>query len=147
MQLTATIMLVYDGSDLRNFGYSLTLGHGCESTNPNYCFGYLTGYDKTFPHHTNSSEIWLQANSSGAMNGSGQSTAAPSKIVCTVSPYFCKAFMHGYILAYTRELPYNQGRDAGQKYVDMLISRCYVFNNPHIPSHQPLGEEGGLTLF
>lgn len=69
------------------------------------------------------------------MNGSGQSAPAPSKIVCTVSPFFCKAFMHGYILAYTQELPYNQGRDAGQKYVDMLISRCHVFNNPHIPSH------------
>jgi hypothetical protein len=46
-----------------------------------------------------------------------------------------KAFRHGYILAYTQELPYNQGRDAGQKNVDMLISRCHVFNNPHIPSH------------
>ena len=110
---------LYDGSDLRNFGYSHTLGHGCDSTNPNYCFGYLTGYDRAFPHHTNSSEIWLEANSSGAMNGSGQSAPVPSKIVCTVSAFFCKAFMHGYILAYTQEIPYNQGRDAGQKYVDM----------------------------
>ena len=28
-----------------------------------------------------------------------------------------------------------QGRDAGQKFVDMLIGKCHVFNNPHIPSH------------
>lgn len=58
-------------------------GHGCDSTNPNYCFGYLTGYDRTFPHHTNESEIWLQANSSGAMNGGGQS--APAPICCSYS--------------------------------------------------------------
>ena len=37
---------------------------------------------------------------------------------------------------YTHELPYNQGRDAGQKYVDMLIGRCHVFNNPHICDRQ-----------
>jgi hypothetical protein len=36
------------------------------------------------------------------------------------------------MLAY-QQLPYNQGRDAGQKYIDMLISRCHIFNNPHIP--------------
>jgi hypothetical protein len=66
--------------------------------------GYLTGYDGTFSHHTNESEIWLQANSGGAMNGNGQDSPAPAKIVCTVSPFFCKAFMHGYILAYTQEL-------------------------------------------
>jgi hypothetical protein len=42
--------------------------------------------------------------------------------------------MHEYILAYIQELLYNQGRDAGQKYLDMLISGCHVFNNPHIPS-------------
>jgi hypothetical protein len=46
-------------------------------------------------------------------------------VMCSL---FCKAFMHEYILAYT------QGRDAGQKYLHMLISSCHVFNNPHIPS-------------
>jgi hypothetical protein len=60
-----------------------------------------------------------------------QSALAPSKILCTDSPFFCKAFMHGYLLAYNQELPYNQGRDAGQKYVYMLIGRCHVFNNPY----------------
>ncbi len=50
------LVWVVEGGDLRNFGYSLTLGHGCGSANPNYWFGY----DRTFPHHTNSSEIWLK---------------------------------------------------------------------------------------
>jgi nitrogen regulatory protein P-II 1 len=57
----------------------------------------LTGYEETFPHRTNSSEIWLRANSSGARYGSGQDSPAPSKIVCTVSSFFCKAIIipHG----------------------------------------------------
>jgi hypothetical protein len=27
----------------------IPLGGGCRYTNPNYCFGYLIGYDRTFP--------------------------------------------------------------------------------------------------
>jgi hypothetical protein len=68
---------LYDGSNSRMSGYSLSLGGGCGSTNPNYCFGYLTGYDRSFPHRTNTSEIWSQANPSGATYGSGQSTLLP----------------------------------------------------------------------
>jgi hypothetical protein len=34
---------VVEGGDLRNFGYSLTLGHGCGSTNPNYWFEVKLG--------------------------------------------------------------------------------------------------------
>ena len=102
----------------------------------------MIGYDRTFPHHTNESEIWLQASSSGAMSGGGQSAPAPSKIVCIVSPFFCKA----------QCIPMNfliiRGRDAGQKYVDMLIGRCHVFNNPHIPSgHTAAWRRGWIEAY
>ena len=73
------LVWVVEGGDLRNFGYSLTLGHGCGSANPNYWFGY----DRTFPHHTNSSEIWLQANSSGETYGRRIQMRSETNNICT----------------------------------------------------------------
>lgn len=49
---------------------------------------------------------------------------------------------------HAQELPYNQGRDAGQKYVDMPIVRCHVFNNPHIPSgHTAAWRRGWIDAY
>ena len=50
-----------------------------------------------------------------------QDSPGPSKIVCTVSPFFCKAFMHGYNLQYAQQLPYNEGHNTGQNVVGYYI--------------------------
>lgn len=129
------------GDRLNGYGYSLV--GGCEQHSPNYCYGYLLGYDKGFGRQINNTAIWKAGNDTGSQHGGDQTASPNPPIACTVSSLFCNAYNHSYHLAYVYNIPYWAGNTAGMNFADHLIDICHEEDNPKIPGHHTAQYKSG----
>jgi hypothetical protein len=127
-----------DGRDDRLNGHiSYTLDGGCKVSgqhSPNYCYGYMLGYNKGFGR---------QINYTGADVGGEQGVSSNPSIACTVSTLFCNAYNHGYHMAYHYNIPYWAGYTVGMNFADHLIDICHEEDNAKIAGHHTAQYKSG----
>jgi hypothetical protein len=136
------------GTQMKQSGFLYSIVGGCNSQHsPNYCYGYLRGFDKGFGRPTTDTEIQRVGKSTGTDAASGNVTSSPS-IACTVNALFCKSYLQGYQQSYAANIPYNAGYADGTKYAQHLIKICHVEKHPKIPGHHTSAyEKGWMTAY
>jgi len=136
------------GTQMMQSGFLYSIVGGCNSQHsPNYCYGYLRGFDKGFGRPTTDTEIQRVGESTGVDAASGNVTSSPP-IACTVNALFCKSYLKGYQQSYAANIPYKAGYADGTKYAQQLIKLCHEEKHPKIPGHHTSAyQKGWMTAY
>lgn len=129
---------------------------GAAQHSPNFCNGYIEGYNKTYGRHfsssnnnNNNAEIWNMGNATGFDIGLNTIKNSNNNNHFTVtsctqgSTIFCNGYAHGYIQGHIYGQNYWPGYLAGVNAADIDINKCNLQNytTVKIPGYQHYSQE------
>jgi hypothetical protein len=132
---------------------------GAAQHSPNFCNGYIEGYNKAYGRHfsnnnnnnnnNNNAEIWNMGNATGFDIGfntikNNKNNNHFTVTSCTEgSTIFCNGYAHGYIQGHTYGQNYWPGYLAGVSAADRDVNKCNLQNyaTVKIPGYQHYSQE------